>query len=519
MARASATKRTTSAARRADSSLRPVLVVRNSALYDAGAQTRRTVGWRAPTTSANQAILSNLTTLRDRSRAATRNDGYAKGAIDKLVANIIGTGITPLSQAPDANFRKEIQALWLAWTDQSDADGLLDWYGQQAQAVRTWLEAGEAFARLRPRLPEDDLVVPLQIQVLEPELCPHTHTIAAGALRIRAGIEFNGIGRRVAYYFHPSRPELDDYDASQLRRLPAEHVIHLYDPLRPGQLRGMPHLTQALIDLNELDKYDDAALMRQQLSNMFVGFVTRPSTVGDAETLHPLTGAAVTTLNDKPLVSLEPGIFQELEPGEEVTFSDPPEARGYPEFMRQQLCGVAAATGVPYEVLTGDMRGVNDRVVRVLLNEFRGRILAWQHHVVVFQLCRRVWSAFVDGVFLSQALPIPGEYLTNPGPWAAVKWTPPRVPYIQPVQDIEAQKAAIRSGLTSRSATVSEYGEDAEAIDAEQAMDNDRADRLGLRYDSDGRVDATGSVSAPEPDPEPTPPPGRDPDPADWPMR
>jgi lambda family phage portal protein len=332
-------------------------------------------------------------------------------------------------------------------------------------------------------------------------------------VRIRAGIEFNPLGRRVAYYFHPSRPELDDFDASQLRRVPAESVVHLFDPLRPGQLRGLPHLTQALIDLYELDKFDDATLLRQQLANMFVGFVTRPSPVGDAETLHPLTGEAVTTLNDKPLVSLEPGIFQELSPGEEVTFSDPPEPRGYPDFMRQQLYGVAAATGVPYELLTGDMRGVNDRTVRVLLNEFRGRIAVWQHSIVAQFLCRPVWRAWLDRVFLSGALPIPFDYLVNPEPWAAVKWTPPRVPYIQPVQDIDAQKAAIRAGLTSRSATVSEYGDDAEAIDEEQAMDNARADGLGLKYDSDGRTPANAS-SAPaagqEPDPPESPPPAEE---------
>jgi lambda family phage portal protein len=490
---------------------RAVRKVRNSvATYEAGSQSRRTVGWRAPTVSANAAILGNLTTLRDRSRAATRNDGYAKGVIDKLVANIIGTGIKPLSQAKDPEFRKAVQALWLRWTDQSDADGQLDWYGQQAQAVRTWLEAGEGFGRIRLRLPIDGLCVPIQVQVLEPELCPHDYSVWSTTGPVRAGIEFDAIGRRVAYYFYPSRPELDDFDASQLRRVPADAVSHLYDPLRPGQLRGMPHLTQALVDLYELDKFDDAVLLRQQLANLFAGFITRPPSAGVAEDLHPLTGLPVAKSSDgKPMVSLEAGIMQELDEGEEVTWSDPPEAHGYPDFMRQQLSGIAAATGVPYEVLTGDMRGVNDRTVRVILNEFRGRVAAWQHHIVAFKFCRPVWRAWMDRVFLSGALPIPAEYLTDPEQWAAVKWTPPRVPYIQPVQDIEAQKAAIRSGLTSRAAVVSEYGEDAEAIDTEQAIDNARADGLGLKYDSDGRQTPKGT---PAPAPAPVDP-NAEPDP------
>ena len=468
--------------------------VRASALFESAAHTRRTAGWRAPTSSPNAAILTNLRTLRDRSRAATRNDGYAKGVIDKLVTNIIGTGIKPLSQAADATFRRQVQALWLRWTDESDADGLLDWYGQQALAARAWLEAGEVFIRIRPRRVEDGLSVPMQTQVIEPELCPHTHTqIGSNGSRIRAGIEFNAIGRRVAYWFHPSRPgDSEDYDPSQLRRIPAEAVVHLYDPLRAGQLRGIPHLTQALVTLHELDKFDDATLLRQQLANLFVAFLTRPPSVGESETLHPLTGQPIETSGDRPMLGLEPGIFQELEPGEDVKFSDPPDVgRTYPDFMRQQLFGVAAATGVPYEVLTGDMSRVNDRTVRVILHEFRRRVQAWQHQVVAFQLCRPVWRAWLDRVFLSGALPIPVSYVEDPSPWLDVKWMPQGWPYLHPVQDVQSQKAAIRAGFTSRSAVVSEHGEDAEAIDAEQASDNARADELSLHYDSDARATQT----------------------------
>jgi lambda family phage portal protein len=459
-------------------------------VYEAASNTRRTLGWRAPTTSPNHALLASLHTLRDRSRGAVRNDGYAKGAIDKLVTNIVGTGIKPLSKAADAGMRDAVQKLWLKWTDESDADGLLDFYGQMAQHVRGWLEGGESYARLRPRLLTDGLAVPLQIQIIEPELCPHTHNaILPNGNKVRAGIEFNRIGKRVAYYFHPQRPgDLQDFDPGQLRRIPAERILPLFDPLRAGQLRGIPHLTQALIRLHELDKFDDATLLRQQLANLFVAFLTKEADDSDEEALHPLLGTSRTGEADDPTLTMEPGIFQELEPGQNVTFSDPPEIRqGYRDFMRQQLFAVSAATGVPYEILTGDMSGLNDRVVRVILNEFAGRIEAAQHQIVAFQFCRPVFKAFMDAAFFAGALPLPESYLTDPEPFAAVKFTPPRRRYIHPVQDVDAQEKAINAGFTSRSAVVSEWGEDAEVVDAEQAADNERADRLGLKYTSDAR--------------------------------
>lgn len=489
------------------------------ALHDAGSHSRRTLGWQAPTTSPNSGLW-DLTTLRDRSRAATRNDGYAKGAIDTLVTNIIGTGVRPLSKADDPAFRKAQQALWTAWTDESDSEGQLDFYGQQTQATRTWLTAGESFVRLRPRQFDDGFAVPLQLQVLEPESCPHTYTttLPNGNL-VHAGIEFNRLGRRVAYYFYATRPRAagEDFDRSRMVRVPAAEVIHLYDPLRPGQRRGLPLLSAALMTLHELDKFDDATLLRQQLANMFVGFLTKDSTVGGAdEAMDPLTGGQVKTHDDKPVLTLEPGLFHELAPGEGVEFAKPPEAaQTYPDFMRQQLYRACAATGVPYELMTGDMSNVNDRSIRVVLQEFRRRIQMWQHQVVAFQLCRRVWQVWNDRAFLAGALPFPLAYVENPRAFTKVIWMPQGWPYIHPLQDVEAKTKEVRAGFTSRSQVVSDQGEDAEEIDREQREDNTRADELQLRYDSDGRQDAKASPTPPEsedpPPPAPPGPPGRPP--------
>jgi lambda family phage portal protein len=471
-----------------------------STLFEAGSTSRRTRGWYAPTSSPNAGVLGNLALLRDRSRQAVRNDGFAKGVIDALVANIVGTGIKPLSLAQDKTIRPLIHKLWLAWTDYSDADGLLDWYGQEAQAVRCWLEAGEVFVRRRDRYPTDPLPVPLQYQVIEPELCPHGHnSVTPSGNRIRAGIEFDKIGRRVAYWFLASRPgDLQDWNPGDLRRVPADQVLHVFKPLRAGQLRGIPHLTQALVRLWELDKLDDAVLLRQQLSNMFVAFLKRAADPS-AELVGVLGDAAQadTSTDGTPALGFEPGLFQELEPGEEVDYSEPPDPPlGLADFMKGHLRAVGAATGVPYEVLTGDMSGLNDRVMRVILHEFRRRIQAEQHQTVAFQLCRPVWRAFLDTAFLAGALPIPPTYLVDPGAWAAVRWMPQGWPYLHPVQDVQAAQAAIRAGFTSRSAVVSEQGEDAEVVDGQQAEDNARADRLGLRFDSDGRQ-AKASAGAP----------------------
>ena len=454
-------------------------------VYEAAGTSRRARRWQAPTIGPNDSVLGSLSLLRDRSRAADRNDGWAWSAINKLVTNIVGCGITPLSKSPDPDFRKALHTKFLSWTDFSDADGLLEYYGQQGQAVYTWLSAGECFIRMRDRLPGDGLPVPLQLQLIEPEFCPHTHHGVNGANRIRAGIEFSPIGKRVAYWMYRQRPgDLQDLDVSQLVRVPAETVIHLFDPARPGQIRGIPRLTRALVRFLDLDRFDDATLLRQQIANLFAAFVTPPAGTADAE-LDPLTGHPVESLGDQAVVGLEPGIVQRLDPGESIEFAKPPDVGNtYGDFMRQQLMGAAVATGVPYEVMTGDMSKVNDRTVRVILGEFRRYVQQMQHFIVAFQLCQRVWSAWFDRALLSGALDVPSAYYDDPLTWRAVEWQPHGWPYIHPLQDVEAQLKAIAGGLNSRSGSAAESGRSAETIDEEQAADRERERRLGLTYNA-----------------------------------
>lgn len=279
--------------------------------------------------------------------------------------------------------------------------------------ARTVEQSGECFIRLRPRRLEDDYAVPLQLQCLAPEFVPHDKfEVTRYGNVIRAGIEFNGMGRRVAYWCyrnHPSDKSSLNVGYNQLVRIPAEQMLHIFEPLEPGQLRGVPRLAPVLKRLRSLDNFDDAVLFRQEVANLFAGFVRKPAPDGPPQ-LDPLTGAPVKLDRDgfTPMVGLEPGTMQELLPGEQVEFSDPPDAgNNYPDFMRQQLMAAAAGSGLPYELMTGDMQGVNDRAIRVVLNEFRRRLEQLQFQVYVHQLCRPVRKAWLDMAVLAGALDLP----------------------------------------------------------------------------------------------------------------
>ncbi|WP_047227254.1 MAG: phage portal protein [Pseudomonas rhizophila] len=473
------------------------------ASYEGAGEGRRSTGWDAPDNGINSINTPALRNLRGRSRAAVRNDPYAFNVIDKRVSNLIGTGITPRPNTEDNSLRKLLQLLWDDWVDESDADEHTDFYGQQALVARTVETSGECFVRLRPRRLDEGLAVPLQVQILAPEFVPHDkfETTRTGNA-IRAGIEFNPDGKRVAYWMYLSHPRDGvslNAGYNQLVRVPASQVLHIFEPVEPGQLRGVPRLSPVLKRLRSLDNYDDAVLFRQEVANLFAGFISRPAPDSGPVPRDPVTGEPLSFDRDgfTPMVALEPGTMQELGPGEEVEFSKPPDAgNNYPDFMRQQLMAAAAGTGTPYEILTGDMREVNDRALRVVLNEFRRRLEQLQFGVYVHQLCRPIRAAWMDMAVLSGALVL-DDYAKRRREYLRTRWVPQGWAYIQPVQDVQARRMEVQAGFASRSEMVTRTGYDAETVDAENAADNARAQTLGLNYNTHEAVEVTDDKEQP----------------------
>ncbi len=345
--------------------------------------------------------------------------------------------------------------------------------------------------------------MPLQVQILAPEFVPHDkfETTRTGNA-IRAGIEFNPEGKRVAYWMYLSHPRDGvslNAGYNQLVRVPASQVLHIFEPVEPGQLRGVPRLSPVLKRLRSLDNYDDAVLFRQEVANLFAGFISRPAPESGPVPRDPVTGEPLSFDRDgfTPMVALEPGTMQELGPGEEVEFSKPPDAgNNYPDFMRQQLMAAAAGTGTPYEILTGDMREVNDRALRVVLNEFRRRLEQLQFGVYVHQLCRPIRAAWMDMAVLSGALVL-DDYAKRRREYLRTRWVPQGWAYIQPVQDVQARRMEVQAGFASRSEMVTRTGYDAETVDAENAADNARAQALGLNYNTHEAVEVTDDKEQP----------------------
>ena len=441
--------------------------------WDVVSKSPRLRNWKAEGGAVGSLLSANLDTLRSKSRDMVRKNPYAANIIDTIVSNCVGTGIKPQPKLKNPKKRKQIQKLWLDWTDEADSTGALDFYGLQELVLRSVIESGECLVRLRQRKPEDGLTVPLQLQVLESDHLDTTQDrLLPNGHLIRSGIEFNKLGQRIAYYIFREHPGDKSFSGQKSVRIPATEILHIFKPQRPGQIRGEPWLSRVLLKLYELDQYDDAELVRKKTAAMFAGFITRL----DPETNFMGEGAA--NAEGTALAGLEPGTMQFLDPGEDIRFSEPTDVGGqYDCFMRQQLRSIAAGMGITYEQLSGDLTNVNYSSIRAGLIEFRRRMAMLQHNIMVFQFCRPIWDRWLRLAQLSGALPDTD---------CDLKWVPQGFDWVDPLKDQQAQQMAVRNGFKSRSEVVSEMGYDADDIDEEIYDDNQRAKALGLIFDCGG---------------------------------
>lgn len=453
------------------------------AKYDAAGGGKRMRAWNPPSSGPNKAVVG-IQKIRDRARDARRNDWTGESGTQKWATNLIGVGIVPRFKRITNKARKlEIIDLWNDFVAKADADNVLNLYGLQTLAVKSWFESGEVFLRRRDRRVDSGLPVPVQMQLIEADFVPMLDSDYWPGMktghRIRSGIEFNRISQRVAYWMyreHPGDGTSTINSIDNLVRVPADQVRHIYEPSRPGAIRGVSPMASILTRLRNVGDYDDAVLERQKLANLFMAFIkyTLPNLEGQDR--DPLTGMPLEGSLDAPLAALMPGIVQELEPGQEVQFANPPEAgTTYSDYMRTQHMGTSAAMGIPYEIFSGDIKEVSDRTLRVIINEFRRLAEQRQWQIVIPMMCQPCVDWFAEAALLVGKIAV-----AELDPVRRVEHAPHGWQHIHPVQDPQGKKLEVEAGFRSRSSVIAERGDDPDMVDDERKIDIDREKELGL---------------------------------------
>lgn len=369
--------------------------------YTGGRRDRRqTAEWNTTGGSADADLEPDRAILIERSRDLCRNAPLARGAVNTVVTNVVGTGLTvqaridrevlaPIfggdSDAADA-WERAAEREFRLWAGSPDCDvtRTQNFAAFQGMAFRSVLESGDMFV-VRRFVERPNRRLGTCLQAIEADRVANPNHRRDTA-ELTAGVYRDSFGAPVAYNVLNEHPG-NTYGlwSGEGVRLPAfdgdgeRLVYHLFDRLRPEQTRGVPYLAPVIETLKQLDRYTEAEIMAAVVSGMFTVFVKTEDGSG-LEPMQPTveTGGKPTDKDFK----LGPGAILDLMPNETVEAANPGRPnQAFDPFVLAILRQIGVALELPFEVLVKHFTASYSAAQAALLE-------AWK-----FFKARRVWLA------------------------------------------------------------------------------------------------------------------------------
>lgn len=483
--------------------------------YDAAMTNNLNADFMVSTSSANAEILTSINVSRNRARKLCRDNQYAKGILRTYKNNVVGDDPFRLEMkvgkrdakgkfVEETETNRKIEEAWKEaglpknCTVQQDMSRMELYHMVYAAAKRD----GGVLARHHRDYPFNKFGYALRI--LESDRLQESYMGRSTAGNtIRFSIERDQWDRPIFYWIltrHPgdvfgynsgraSSREIYGSAAAVFReQVKAEDIIHFNNLRdRAEQDIGMTEFDTIIQSLHRIEQFDISHVTAAIWASCKPFFILQKFPTGleyIGEGLKRAMDEAVDQTGEKT-VAVEPATGETLPPGHEPFLVDPkfPIESG-PEFKKEQLRGVASGAGIAYHALANDLSDVNFSSARFGEGAQRDNFKVDQKHMVLNFVLPH-FAAWLKNAILSGALDLPisrYEEFVN-----AAHFNPKRWPYIQPVQDAQADILRTQHGLDSRSHIIaeSERGGDVEMVDAEIASDQAVDEAHGLDFSGD----------------------------------
>jgi lambda family phage portal protein len=451
-----------------------------------GAQLNRlTEDWTATLLHPDDEIRWNMRRLRARARDLERNNPYVRSYLRRLAVNVIGpNGIKVQAQIrdnsgkPNTLLNGRLEDGFAEWAEYPTIDGKLSLTRFSNLCLKTVARDGEVFVRKWFNF--DGNRFRFALEAIDPDQVDEMLNRAAddGVNEIRLGVEVNSFGRPLAYHAwnKPDKWFGSSMGRREQIRIPAGEILHLYDPDRVNQTRGLTWFISVMLSLHMLDGYAEAELVAARLGASKMGFFQRRQ--GEHQTGEPVedpkTGEIRTEAN--------PGTFDFAPDGYEFQPWDPQHPNTqYGPFTKEQLRRISSGLGTAYNPLANDLEGVNYSSIRAGLLDERDNWRALQDWWVCAFL-RPVYREWLNMALLAGAVKVDTRDETK---LRAVKFSPRGWAWVDPLKDMQAAIAGIQTGLTSRQAVLAEGGpEEVDEVFEQLKYEKDRAAELGITIEA-----------------------------------
>lgn len=476
----------------------------------------QTEGWLPGGGSAASDQLFDLPMLRDRSRDQMRNAAVAVGGLNTDVLHVVGTGLsyTPTLDLEALGLDEEAAQSWAAdakrrfkaWAESTDChlQRQIDFYSIQELTYRSWLESGDVFI-LTPMV-ERNGVPTLVLQVIEADrVCNPLGTMSTDTMQ--DGIELDPTtGEPIAIHvakYHPGdwRGQANSWERVLIRGANGRrNVIHLFDMLRPGQVRGVPWVAPILEVLKQLGKWSDSELNAAVVSSIWAVIVQM-----DHEAFAEVfDDDQATKVVNRQLQSrsreMESGKVMNLLPGESAKVETP--GRPNPEFdpfWTAMVRQIGMTLGIPYEVLVMHFQSSYTAARGALLVAWR----RWNQRrdKIAKGLCQPVLDLWLAQEVSAGRIAAPG-FFASPvvrASWGGAMWTGDGPGSVDPVKEVTASKMRVELGIsTLQSESIAFDGQDWEGKQRQRAKEVAEQREAGTLAPTSGSAPAEPLPQAPQ---------------------
>jgi lambda family phage portal protein len=444
---------------------------------DAGPPDRLSGRRLPPRGGPNTKGRQDLEATRAQARDLYRRNPYGRGTVNSIVANLIGCGIKPQAkvvreklQTPDEKTNDAIDTLWARWAKRCDKAGKRSFYEIQRSVERELFVAGECLVQISVTQ-DKTRPVPLVLEVIPSErLSDKEDPGKDGGTRIIQGVEMNADGVPLAYWVYPTHPG----DSVVMRfdpvRVPADQMIHIYEDLEPGQVRGLTKFLTVAGAFEGLAQYLDFELAGARTRSAFALMFTQNATGLNLLSTGDTSDTKDAANND--VGYLEGGMIFHGRPGEDLKGVGPSvSSTAFDPFVTQMLRMIARGLDVAYELVARDLTKVTYLSARQGENQDR-RHWEPQQEFLNSSFNLPVYERFLQVAALSGALLIKGPITDR---HKAVDFVRPGWDWIDPSKDIQGDVTAIQAGLRSPLEVIAKRGGDPYKILREIAQFRDWA--------------------------------------------
>ena len=449
---------------------------KRSGSYEGAGQHRLLMDWIAQSRTPDQEIQGSIRLLRARARELARNNSSIKRYFRLLKNNTIGpkgirlqARITDQSGNLNKKVNTELEAAWSEWANgKVTLDGRLTLRRLEQLLLKTVACDGEAFVRIirasdrnRFRL----VLQPIDADMISERFC---RKASAGLNEIRLGIEVDATGTPVGYHVSEQASAGVMSYAAKRYFVPADEMLHLYDPDRVNQTRGVTWLTAAMVPAHMLGAYEESEAVAARVAAAKMGFFTRKA---DA------LGSDLSSEKTPAHMEANPGSMEFVADGYEFQAWSPDHPTSqFPAFVKQLLRRIASALDVFYNVLANDAEGVTYSTMRSFgLVERDDWKEIQQDWIELFRI--PLYTEWIRMAQLAGAVKLPTR---NPADYMAVKHRPRGWSWIDPEKEAKAAVIAIENGLGTRTAFLAERGEDIDDVFSELAEEQKKAAEYGI---------------------------------------